>query len=98
MLSLQNFAPISKKCFAGLLLAMTIDAGAVLAIAPIEIEVPLPRCENGKPRDANQECPGDDDGIFRLDQVKEISSPRRDDKARGSGRNIENVRSHGVSN
>jgi hypothetical protein len=74
------------------MLGILLSAGIANAIAPIDIDVPLPQCENGKPRNANNECPGNGDGIFRLPKlapqrtIYRPTSPRRDLDARGSGR------------
>jgi hypothetical protein len=76
--------------FAGLLLVLF--SGSAVAVAPIDIEVPPSRCEDGRSRDATGGCRVGD-GIFRLpksevpkQETTQPTSPRSDLESRGSGR------------
>jgi hypothetical protein len=88
---LRSILSDSGSVFFGLGLLIVVGIESASAIAPVEIEVPYPPCENGKPRNATNECPGDGDGIFRLPKAMSgqdtIYRPtsRRDVDARESG-------------
>lgn len=62
---LRQILSASGSVFFGLGVLMVAGIEMASAIAPIDIEVPPPQCANGKPRNANNECPGDGDGVFR---------------------------------
>jgi hypothetical protein len=83
---LRSILSGSGFVFFGLGLLIVVGIESASAIAPVEIEVPLPECENGKPRTATNECPGDDDGIFRLPEFMRLDASQSKNSDRGSGR------------